>query len=264
MTPGPRTRNRPTESDREAARLTDAMALALGARVRLGRKRLRLTQAELADRLGVHQSWVSRIELGRGGSVTLEMWIQIGVVLGQPLAVSLSRPVGETRQPVDAGHLQMQEALLRSARTSGRTATFELPTRPSDPSRSIDVCVRDARHRVLFIEEAWNTFGDVGAAVRSTSRKIAEAADLAATIDDGPAYRVAAVWVVRDNPSNREVIRRFPEVIASAFPGSSRDWVRALTTSQAPPERPGIVWYDASTDLIHEWRRPLPPTRPRY
>ena len=71
----------------------------------------------------------------------LRLWVRIGLVLGQPLAISLSRPIGETRQPMDAGHLQMQEALLRSARATGRTATFELPTRPSDPSRSIDVCV---------------------------------------------------------------------------------------------------------------------------
>jgi transcriptional regulator with XRE-family HTH domain len=151
--------------------LSDAIAKALGERVRAGRKRLRLTQARLAERLGVHQSWLSRIELGRGGSVTLEMWIRIGLVLKQPLAVSLSRPIGETRQPADMGHLQIQEALLRRARATGRSAIFELPTRPSDPSHSIDVCVRDTRQRVLIIEEAWNTFGDIGGAVRSTNRR---------------------------------------------------------------------------------------------
>jgi transcriptional regulator with XRE-family HTH domain len=264
MVPRPTNRDRPAETERKAVRLTDSLAIALGGRVRAGRKHLRLTQAELAERLGVHQSWLSRIELGRGGSVTLEMWIRLGLALKQPLAVSLSRPIGETRQPADAGHLQIQEALMRRARATGRTAFFELPTRPSDPSRSIDVCVRDARHRVLFIEEAWNTFGDVGGAVRSTNRKAAEASDLAATVDGGPDYRVATVWVVRDNPGNREIIRRFPEIIASAFPGSSREWVDALTTSNAPPKRAGIVWYDASTDQIHEWRRPRPsrPIRP--
>jgi transcriptional regulator with XRE-family HTH domain len=256
MGPRPTTRNRPVETEREAARLTDAIAIALGQRVRAGRKRLRLTQAELAKGLGVHQSWLSRIELGHGGSVALDMWIRIGLVVKQPLAVSFSRPVGEARHPADAGHLQIQEALLRRARETGRTAFFELATRPSDPSRSIDVCVRDARHRVLFIEEAWNTFGDVGGAIRSTNRKTAEAADLAATIDDGDAYRVATVWIVRDNPGNREIIRRYPEVIASAFPGSSREWVRALTTTEAPPQLAGLVWYDGSADHMHEWRRP--------
>jgi transcriptional regulator with XRE-family HTH domain len=256
MNSGPTTRRRPAEAEREAARLTDSIARNLGRSVRVGRKRLHLTQAQLGDRIGIHQTGVSRIELGRGDSAPLELWVRIGLVLGQPLAISLSRPVGATRQPADAGHLQIQEALLRAARATGRTATFELPTRPLDPSRSIDVCVRDRRHRVLFIEESWNTFGDIGAAVRATNRKAAEALDLAATIDDGPAYRVATVWIVRDNPGNREIMRRFPEIVATAFPGSSRAWVRSLMAGDAPPARPGIVWYDLSTDRLHEWRRP--------
>ena len=256
MNPRPATRNRPAETEREAARLTNSIAIALGRGVRIGRKRLHLTQAQLGARIGIHQTGVSRIELGFGGSRPLGLWVRCGVVLGQPLAVSLSKPVGAMRQPIDAGHLQMQEALLRAARATGRTATFELPTRPADPSRSIDVCVRDPRRRVLVIEEAWNTFGDIGAAVRATNRKAAEASDLATTIDDGPAYRVATVWVVRDNADNREIMRRFPEIVATAFPGSSRAWVRSLTTGDVPPARPGIVWYDASTGRVHEWRRP--------
>ena len=97
------------------------------------------------------------------------------------------------------------------------------------------------------IEEAWNTFGDVGAAVRATNRKSAEAADLAETIDDGPAYRVATVWVVRDSAGNRELMGRFPEVLAANFTGSSRGWRHALVTRDAPPAEPGLVWYDAST-----------------
>lgn len=174
-------RRRPTDTVREADRLCRSIAGALGPTVRSGRRRLQLTQAQLAERTGVHQSWISRIEIGRGQGAALETWIAIGVALGQPLAVAFSRPLGETREPRDAGHLAMQERLLTLAHATGRTATFELPTRPADPSRSIDVCVRDARHRVLIIEEAWNTFADIGAATRSTARKRAEAADLAAT-----------------------------------------------------------------------------------
>jgi hypothetical protein len=116
-----------------------------------------------------------------------------------PLAASFSRPIGALGEPADAGHLARQESLLTLARATGRTATFELPTRPADPRQSIDVCALDARHRVLIIQEAWNTFGDIGAAVRSTNRKTVQAADLAATIDDGAPYRVATVWVPTDS-----------------------------------------------------------------
>jgi transcriptional regulator with XRE-family HTH domain len=249
------TRRRPTDAIREAQRLSRSIADALGKAVRTGRRRLRLSQAELAARIGVHQSWISRIELGRGRGVPLEIWIAIGVALGQPFAAAFSRPLGETREPSDAGHLAMQERLLMLARETGRTAFFELPTRPTEPSRSIDVCVRDARNRVLIIEEAWNTFGDLGAAARSTARKRAEAADLAATTDNGPPYRVASVWVVRPSASNRNLLARFPGIFGVACPGPSRGWTRALTSTDAPPEEPGLVWLDPLNGRVSEWRR---------
>lgn len=234
------------------------MAIALGGTIRTRRRQLRLTQAALAQRIGLDQSRISQIECGRGGRATLETWVAIGVALDRPLAVTYSRPLGATREPTDAGHLAIQEFLLRLAHTTGRTATFELPTRPTDPSRSIDVCVPDPRARVLFIEEAWNTFGDLGAAVRTTNRKLAEANDLAATIDDGPPYRVAAVWVVRATATNRELVRRYPAIFASAFPGSSLAWVRALTTREEPPTGSGVVWFDSATGTVHAWRRGRP------
>lgn len=255
MSPTTSTRRRPSETTRQSARLSEAVAAALGVSVRNGRKRLRLTQAGLAARVCVQQSWISRIELGHGGPVPLSLWIAIGVALGQPLAVSFSRPLGEEREPVDAGHLALQEHLLGMARATGRSATFELPTRPSDPSRSIDVCVRDARQRVLIIEEVWNTFGDVGAAIRATHRKMAEATDLAATVDDGPPFRVATVWVVRATANNRTLVRRYPEILGGAFPGTSRGWVDALTSGIAPPVEPGLVWFDPAVGRLYEWRR---------
>jgi hypothetical protein len=150
----------------------------------------------------------------------------------------------------------MQERLLDLARRTGRIATFELPTRAADPRYSIDVCVRDPIHRVLIVQEAWNTFGDLGAAVRSTNRKTAEATDLAAGVDEGTPYRVAVVWVLRSTAANRMLVGRYPHIFRTAFPGSSRSWVRALTDGEAPPDAPGLVWLDPATGRISEWRKP--------
>ena len=249
-------RRRPTGATRESERLTASIALSLGRAVLEARRRRRMSQASLAARVRVHQSSISRIELGRGHSVPLEVWVGLGVALDRPLAISFSRPLGEPRESVDAGHLAMQERLLALARMTGRSGLVELPTRPADPRHSIDVWVRDSRHRVLLIQEAWNTFGDIGASMRSTNRKVAEAADLAATIGDGPPYRVATVWVVRPSATNRAPIGRYPEIFGSAFSGSSRGWATALRTGSAPPARPGMVWLDPANGRLTEWRRP--------
>jgi transcriptional regulator with XRE-family HTH domain len=158
-----------------------------------------LTQEELAGRVGVSQAWISQIELGHGRAVPLEFWVKLGVALDRPLAVALSRPHGESREPIDAGHLAMQERLLGLARATGRTGTFELPTRPADPRHSIDVCVRDVRNRVVLIEEAWNTFGDIGAASAPRIGSLRRRQMSPPRSTTAPPYRVAGV----DRPAQR-------------------------------------------------------------
>jgi transcriptional regulator with XRE-family HTH domain len=250
-------RRRPTDLEREIARRSSAISLALGQAVRAGRIRLSLTQRVVSVRVGISQTAWSRIERGLGGHVPLETWVAIGVALGRPLAVNFSRPLGEARDPADAGHLEIQEFVLRLAGATGRHGIFELPTRPADPARSTDVGLRDDRDRVLIQVECWNTFGDLGAAIRATNRKVAEAAAYAIATSPGDAepYRVSTVWVVRASAGNRALLARYPNIIDAAFQGSSRLWCRALAEGRRPPNEPGIVWFDPATRRLTEHRR---------
>jgi transcriptional regulator with XRE-family HTH domain len=225
------------------------MAMTLGAQARSARHSRRLTLAVVARRMGISLSRLSEIELGDGVATGLDTWVALGIALGRPLAVSFSRPIDESRSPVDAGHLEIQEQILKLARATSRAGTFELPTRPIDPGRSTDVGIHDAGQRTRIHIECWNTFGDLGAAVRATNRKHAEAA---ATWPDD---RLATVWVVRASATNRAILARFPHIVGSAFPGSSRAWVRALSEGTPPPPDPGLVWFDAATGRLMERRR---------
>ena len=137
-----------------------------------------------------------------------------------------------------------QELVLRLARATGRTGTFELPTRPESPSYSVDVCVRDDPHRTLILQEIWNRFDDFGRAVRSTDRKTAEATSIASLIGGDDPYRVALCWLLIDHAANRELLRRFPEVFATRFPGSSLNWVQALSNGGPVPQAAGVAWLD--------------------
>ena len=66
----------------------------------------------------------------------MDTWQRIGLALERPLVVTLPRDPQE--EPTDAGHLRIQELLLRLGRRNGWTATFELPpglqTRPRVPT----------------------------------------------------------------------------------------------------------------------------------
>lgn len=227
-----------------------AIAATLGGQVRGARRARGMTLTGLAARTGIGRTRLSEIERGHGARAPLEAWVVIGIALDRPLAASLSRPLGAAPDGVrDAGHLEMQERILALAAATGRHGTFELPTRPLDPSRSTDVGIRDARQRARILVECWNTFGDLGAAVRATARKAAEAG---AT---WPADRIATVWVVRASAANRALLARFPRIVGAAFPGSSRAWLRALTAGTPPPPEPGLVWYDPARRALTEHRR---------
>lgn len=211
-----------------------------GAKVRLARRRRRLTQAALGAKCGLSQSAISDLEIGDGGGLSIVAWQRVAIVLDLPLRVELGRDALE--QPADAGHLAIQELLLRLGHANGYRRTFELPTKPADPSRSTDVGLVDVHGRRLLQIECVNTFGNIGAAIRSSDRKRADAEELAVATGHGRPYAVHQCWVARATRRNRALLATYPELFASRFPGSSRAWVEALTRgAAAAATRPGLV-----------------------
>ncbi|MFI5226588.1 MAG: helix-turn-helix transcriptional regulator [Candidatus Limnocylindrales bacterium] len=221
--------------------------------MRHSRTRRRATQAELGDRVGLARSTISAIERGFGGSHTMDTWQRIAVALDLPLRVDLGRD--RLAETADAGHLAIQELVLRLGRSAGYASSFELPSRPADPARSTDVGLRDDRRRLMILVECWNTIGDIGAAARSTSRKLAEAEELSTVAGGERPLTVRGVWVVRASARNRALVARYPEVFAARFPGSSARWVAAVSRGAEPPEEPAIVWCDVAATRIFAWRR---------
>lgn len=237
----------------EARRRNFEQVASLGAELRRSRLRRRMTQEQLGTRAGVSRASVSRIERGLGGGQTLDTWQRVGLAAGTPLIVKLQRD--PLQQTVDAGHLAIQELVLRLGRRTGIVRSFELATRPNEPWRSTDVGLRDDRRHVLLLVECWNTFGDIGAAVRSTTRKVVDAGQLAVAVGGEQPYRVASLWVVRATTRNRQLVGRYPEVFASRFPGSSRHWVATLVHGAEAPAEPGLIWCDLDATRVFAWRR---------
>jgi transcriptional regulator with XRE-family HTH domain len=231
----------------------------LGGELKLSRNRRRLRQVDVATRAGLTQGSISRIERGLGGNFSLDSWQLVCLAMGRRFEFRL--PADELQLPADAGHLAIQELVLRLGRAVGFGRTFELPTRPADPTRSADVGLRDDRRRLLVLVECWNTIGDVGAAARSSERKRAEAEQMA--VASGPVrldgtvepYRVHGCWVVRATARNRALVARYPEVFATRFPGSSAGWVRGLVAGGEAPSEPGLIWCDVGATRLFAWRR---------
>jgi transcriptional regulator with XRE-family HTH domain len=243
-------RRRRTTVEVLGTREAHTIAGALGREVRLTLKRRHQTHAELGERVGISRARVSELARGEGASAPLAVWIRLGLAIDRPLAVSFSRSL-DTHGPRDAGHLAAQELVLRLVRQAGRKADFESPTRPADPSRSIDVAIRDDRARTIIVVEIWNRLDDLGAAARASSRKVSEAERLTvAAARDGKAYRVTLCWLLVDTSANRRLVGRYPEIMRSRFPGSSVAWARCIVEGAPPPHEPGCAWIDPRSDRV--------------
>ena len=159
----------------------------------------------------------------------------------------------------------MQERVLRLGRAAGYRGLVELPTRPAEPWRSIDVALVDDARRRLLVVECWNSIGDIGAAARTSSRKQAEAEDLATARWGERPHAVGLVWIVRATAPEPGAGGALSGGLRGPVPGSSAAWVRALETGAEPPAQPGLVWMTVDATRIYPWRRRSdgPEPRPR-
>lgn len=232
-----------------------SIAGTLGRGLNAARRRRRLTQAQLGQRIGLSGARIGELERGDGATAPLEVWVKLGEVLDRPLAVMFSQEI-ESQEPPDPGHLAAQELVLGLARQHGRQTDVEVPIHSADPARSIDVVLQDDAAGALILVEIWNRLDDLEAAVHSTSLKVAEASGPALlTAANGPPYRVATCWLLVDTAANRRLVVRHPEILESGFPGSSIGWVRCLADGAPPPTELGLAWIDPRGRRIVPLRR---------
>lgn len=246
-----RSKSSPSVEGHREARL---IAGSLGRDLTSARRRRRQTQEQVARRVGITRERLSQIEGGLGANAPLEVWVKVAMAVGRPLAVRLSRDI-EQAEPSDVGHLAAQELVLALGRRHGRRTNVELATKPWDPSHSADVVLCDDKRRTLILIEIINRAGDLGAGFRAGDRKAAELERVAilAGGDEGP-YRIAVGWLLVDSAANRALVRRYPEVLRSRFPGSSAGLAKALMEGVEPPKLPAIGWVDVRAGAIRELR----------
>ena len=215
-----------------------AISANLGRDTRATRRRRHLTQARLGELVGLSQSEISRLELGQGAGASIETWVAIGIALNRPIGIGYTR---DTVEPLtDAGHLDAQELVARLVRAAGWRVTFEAPNDPRAPTGSTDL--RLDRHDGVVLVEIWNRVDDLVAATRSGDRKLASV----------PGART--VWLLVDTAANRAIVRRYPTLLNSRFPGSSSAWVAALTSEGPVPARAGLAWVDVRSGRLRPFR----------
>lgn len=208
-----------------------------------------MTQAQVAGAAGMAPSTVSAAERGGGAGYTISTWTRLARAVDADLRAYLEQ-ASAAGQPRDIVHLRNQELVIRTAALGGWSARPEHAIGdPNRGARSVDVLLTRAFE--LAVMEVFDWFEDVGAAARSWDRKLArvEASAIGsippppADGREAPLPRVSGCWIVRATRRNRELVAAHGALFRARLPGSSRQWLQALTSgATSMPEKPALLW----------------------
>lgn len=231
---------RPTAQVLVGRRRAAEVAVRLGRGLRDARQALGMTQREVAERAGVSQPEITRLELGRGWTTGIDTWAACAAAVGTQIAAFLEQAPGADL-PRDLQHLRRQHLVVVTSRSGGWRPEPEalLPGDGPRP-RSIDVLLTRAQRREAAVVEIWDLLLDGGAAMRGLEAKVHATRQRL-----GPAWHVEGLLVVRGTLRNRRLVAELWAVFAARYPASSLAWLHALARVQAPlPPGAGFAWTD--------------------
>jgi transcriptional regulator with XRE-family HTH domain len=232
------------EGDRQLRRT----AARFGEEFRLIRLRTGVSQAAVARAIGVDRASVCRIE-GGDPTVSDRTRARAAAVLGADFRLGIypdSAPLIH-----DAAHARVVEALVRLRHPSWR-AKVEAPV-PGTGRRSTDLRLDRGDETVLFEVEthvhALEAIIREGEDKRSAVGADAVAADAVAG-EEARGRRVHVVLVLPPTQHHRALVAAHPGTINAAFPASTTDIRRALTSAGGPWPGDGILWLGAGVREI--------------
>lgn len=199
-----------------------------GRGLRALRHRRRLTQAQLADRLGWSRSKVSRIERGRLAGVTYDDLERLAAALDARLGLDLAWRGAGLDRLIDERHAALVDGTVQWLTGAGWTVAVEASFSEFGERGSIDVFACHPAGALLVVEVK-ASIGDVNQTLIGIDRKVR----LAPRIARGRGWAggsVGAILVVAATTTARRRVARHDASFRAALPSAAlecRRWIRA-------------------------------------
>jgi transcriptional regulator with XRE-family HTH domain len=229
--------------------------LRLGASIRAVRTALGLSQRAFADRIGRSQAYVSLLERGLIGTLSVVELDRVCKSLGATLVLGVEAPVliAGPRQR-DAAHARCVAYVARRLRADGWLVEREVPV--GSPSRPgwIDIVAFNPTSRVLLVIEVKTELVDLGGLERQLGWYVREAPRRAATLGWATEAVLGCVLMLSTTATDDRLRENAPG-IRQVFPLRSRDLMNVLRGGSVP--RRG--WFLAMIDprsRVRDWGRP--------
>jgi transcriptional regulator with XRE-family HTH domain len=207
-------------------------------RIRRARLVARLRQSEVAALAGVSQTMVSRIELGRGGSVPFGRWTAVAATVGVDLLGTLDDSL-----PTSLDVLRRCHRLVADRALEGGWSAW------TDLQANETLLVRPSRQEAAVVQ-IWDAIGSVPAAIGSFADRLTREA-----LTHPDSWRVSGAIVVPATGPNRRRMTESDAAIRVGFPVRGAQWLGALGQLAPMPGRPGVIWTDQRMDRL----RPMLP-----
>jgi transcriptional regulator with XRE-family HTH domain len=218
------------------------LAHRLGLDLRRARLAQSKVQARVGARYGIAQSTWSRLELGVGGSISLDVWEAAANALGLVLAADLVGPAPS--DPLDG----IRRLVLGLAEQGGWS---------SHTTDDGQVRLSRAARREAAVVGLWDVASDVVAGVDDLTRAIGLEAHRRPKD-----WRTGGVLVVKASGPNRRRLSEASDLLDEVFPDSGTRWMTALRTpTSRMPDHISFCW--ASGDATRLTPARLPLIRPR-
>jgi transcriptional regulator with XRE-family HTH domain len=215
--------------------------ITFGRSIRAIRVRKRLTQEQVAQRVGMSRGVVARIEQGHAARVTIETLERIAAALGARVLVKLLWQGEGLDRLLDGRHATVVEEVVRVLRATGWTVATEVSFNEFGERGSIDVFAFFPATSALLVVEVKTVIADAQDLQATLDRKVRLAPKLARDRGWAP-LTVARVLVVVDTRSNQQRVDALAATFGATFPDrtwAARRWI--ATPSSTEPLR--AIWF---------------------
>lgn len=205
----------------------DAIRFGLG--IRALRRRRGWSQAELARRVGLSRSVVSRMERGRADRVALYTVQRVAAALDARVDVRLLWRGEGLDRLLDRRHATLVNTTLELLGGAGWAAASEVSFNVFGERGSIDILAFHAGTGSLLVVEVKSVVPDIQAMLVALDRKGRVARSVAA--DRGwPAASVTRILVLPDDRTSRRRVESLAATFRSALPARTvevRRWIKS-------------------------------------
>ena len=208
--------------------------------VRIGRilRALRMRrgwrQLDLAERVGVSQSLIARVERGGAGRLRLDSLERIAKALEARLSVRLDWRGEAADRLLDAGHAELVEFLLGLLREAGWAGIPEVTFSVGPERGSFDILAWHEPTGTLLIVEVKTVVPDMQAMLATFDRKQRHANGVAR----GRGWRPARIWsllAIGESRTSRRRVEAHSATFAARFPDGAVAAKRSLRAPAAVP-----------------------------